>query len=231
MSEAIEEKPYKYNSVESLFIRKLKPQLRPIHPDTNSLVSPCDGKVTEIKFLDQSATVEAKSHLFSIDELLTTNEHNYQKAFCATIYLAPTDYHRMHMPCDGTITSMIYVPGKLYSVDPKICDYIPNILSKNERVIINVSTKDGELAIILVGAMIVGSIWVDWHGQVNPSHPSQSKTWDYASTKPIIMKKGQELGYFTFGSTVILVSNRKNLEIEPALHAGSRVKYGQLMAK
>ncbi len=226
MEEAIIEDPFMYETCEELFIRKLKPNARTVDSDPNTFTSPSDGTVTQLEKIQNQHSITAKEHLFSIEELLATKSHPFHEGVCATIYLAPSDYHRVHMPFDGTITSMTYIPGKLYSVHPKLNEQIPNILSLNERVVINADTKLGKLSIVLVGAMNVGNIHIDWHGQVNPGHPHSPKTWTYED-KEISLKKGQELGYFTFGSTVVLLFNNPSFDINPSISIGSHLLYGQ----
>jgi phosphatidylserine decarboxylase len=157
---------------------------------------------------------------------LATNEHPFKQGFCSTIYLAPCDYHRVHMPIDGFIKKMSYIPGKLNTVNPNIMNQNIGSLSLNERVIVNAQSKFGEIAIILVGAMNVGSIWIDWHGNINPNYLSSPLSWIYDSNT-IQLKKGQELGYFSLGSTVVILFENPQFNINNELKLNSKILLGQ----
>ncbi|NQY41780.1 MAG: phosphatidylserine decarboxylase [Legionellales bacterium] len=230
MKEAIVEDPYSYKDVETLFIRQLKPNVRNFDQHPNSVCSPCDGTITEINYINSDSTINAKGHTYSVDKLLASNNHPYQQGFSTTIYLAPTDYHRVHMPMSGTITSMTYIPGKLYSVNPKLYDKVPSLLTNNERVIINAKNDLCCFTLVLIGAINVGNICIKWHGLVNSEHPISMKHWDY-QPEEITLSKGDELGYFTFGSTVVLVVDQSstNANLKPLLN--NKILLGEILTK
>lgn len=225
MAEAIEEDPYAYKSAEALFIRRLKPKTRPISQEDNCLISPTDGTVSQAGKLGNTI-INAKNHAFEVADLIQEQQHNFNQGSYCTIYLAPNDYHRVHMPIDGQIINMKYVPGKLYSVAPKLYEYIPNLLSKNERLIINIKTKHGNLSLVMVGAMNVGNMVANWHGVVKSEAITQ---WQY-DEKQLLFKKGDELGYFTFGSTVVVLFDKPNSTIISERAVNSQVKYGQMLS-
>lgn len=229
MQEALDEDPFNYACCRDLFIRKLKPEARPINSESNSICSPSDGTITQLEIFSHNVNTLAKGHLYSLDELLATKQHNFNNGLAATVYLAPNNYHRVHMPIKTTITSMVYVPGELYSVDPKVCEQIPNLLAKNERVVIFGDSDYGQVALILVGALNVGNIHINWHGTVNHNHPKEISKWDYQD-KQLVIQKGEEIGYFTFGSTVVALINHPNISIDEIVKTQNKITMGSKLA-
>ncbi|MFN3234361.1 MAG: archaetidylserine decarboxylase [Gammaproteobacteria bacterium] len=233
MSEALEQSNDAYDCLESFFIRKLKPESRPIDDNPKVIISPADGAISEMGKINENLIIQAKKHDYSLEALLA-NDHGAAKLLnngeFATIYLAPKDYHRVHMPLDGMLEKMIYVPGKLFSVSPLTAENIPNLFARNERVISIFNTEVGKVAIILVGAMIVGSVTTSWSGRVMPSRFNTPQTTNY-SQENIWIRKGEEMGYFSFGSTVIMLFPQNALEWSSDLKAGSVVRMGQAMAQ
>lgn len=213
MQEAVIEEPFAYPSLEALFTRKLKPNARAIATPSNIICSPADGIITQSTNFANNHKFSAKNQLFAIDELLMTEHHEFQEGFTNTVYLAPYNYHRVHAPLDLTVTKMIHIPGNLYSVAPKLCQRVPKLLGRNERVVILGDTEFGKIAIIFVAAMNVGDVVIDWHGIVANDNASASKTWNY-DEQQVALQKGQEIGYFTFGSTVITLLN--NINVTPS---------------
>ncbi len=230
MQEALLEDPYAYTTIEKLFIRKLKPDARIFDKQQNTVCSPCDGLITQINLVNSDSKVKAKDHFYTLDGLLANKEHCFQQGLSTTIYLAPTDYHRVHMPMSGQITSMVYIPGKLYSVNPKLYEKIPTLLSSNERVIINAKNDLCSFALVLIGALNVGHIHINWHGIVNPYHPTALNQWKYQDQQ-INLSKGDELGYFTFGSTVIMLIDQPTINPHENLRLNQQTLLGKVLAE
>lgn len=202
--------------------------MRPVAADTNGIVSPADGTIAQIGFIARNKMLCAKEHYFDLESLLGGDaqlaQHFYDGAF-ATIYLAPHNYHRVHMPVDGKLVQTIYVPGKLFSVNQHTSEYIPQLYSNNERLICIFESSVGRFALIFVGAMIVGSmqtIWMD-----NPIRGYEIAKENFAY--PIPLDKGAEVGYFKLGSTVILLFEKNKVEWEKQLAAGNKIQVGELI--
>jgi len=213
LEEALEENPYQYNSFNHFFTRALKPPVRPLATDPLAIVSPVDGHISQCGHIHQGTLLQAKGFNYTVQALLggdTQFAEPFLNGEFLTAYLAPKDYHRIHMPVDGTLCQMTYIPGKLFSVNPRTAAAIPNLFARNERVVCLFDTPQGRMALVLVGAMIVGSIETIWAGTIAPLHLNRSgiKTWHYR--KPIIkIKKGEEMGRFKLGSTVIILFEKK----------------------
>ncbi|MFI4937692.1 MAG: archaetidylserine decarboxylase [Candidatus Berkiellales bacterium] len=223
-----------YASFHHFFIRKLKAGLRPIDPLAEGLCSPCDGSISQIGKIQQDTLVQAKGRDFTLKALL--GDESLAPAFkngrYATIYLAPKDYHRVHMPCAGTLTSMQYIPGKLFSVNPLTANYVDQLFAKNERLVTTFTNEKGQFAIVLVGAMLVGSVFTRWGGRcVAHSNPKNLKV-NYPNKKEqhITLDKGEEMGYFSLGSTVILLFP-ENLNWEPDITQLTNVVVGQRIGR
>ncbi len=214
MSEAVIEDPFSYPSYHEFFIRRLKPALRPIDPTPNAIVSPCDGEISQIGTIENNSLVQAKGKTFTVSSLIgsSVDAAQFENGKFATIYLAPIDYHRVHMPLSGTLTHLRYIPGKLFSVNPLTTSHIDNLFAKNERVVAFFKHEQGSFAIILVGAMIVGSIFTRWGGTVTPHRGGEIKDISYPQTplQHIKLDKGDEMGYFSLGSTVIVLLDEKS---------------------
>lgn len=203
-----------YQDFNDFFTRKLDFTVRKLDLSPN-IISPVDGTVLTLGDMYNSTLIQAKNHSYQLNELLGESNKSqkftplFQNGSFITIYLSPQDYHRVHMPHTGKLVSMRHVPGKLFSVSPTSCKAINNIFANNERVINIFKTEHGYIAVILVGAMLVGSIATQWSGIITPPHNNPSITnFDY-SEQEIILNKGDELGYFAMGSTVILLSSEK----------------------
>lgn len=208
MSEAIEKNPFAYASFHDFFIRRLNSKARPINPDEMTIASPADGVLSEYGFLKNGRLLQAKGKSYSLSQLLAKDAALtalFDKGAYALIYLAPHNYHRVHMPMAGRLIKMIYVPGTLFSVSPKTAEKREDLFAKNERVIAIFETEAGKMAVILVGAMIVGSIVTTWAGQITPPRCIREVTEFTYKQLSISLKKGQELGYFSLGSTVIIL--------------------------
>lgn len=206
LSEALYPNPLDYQTFNEFFTRKLKPESRPIENTPNNIISPVDGKILQFGTINNKQLINAKGFDFTLEELIgnSTLATPFQNGHFVVLYLAPNNYHRVHLPFAGKLEKMLYIPGKLFSVNPKIISEIPNVFARNERVVNIFSTSFGPMAVILVGAMIVGSIATEWAGTITPNKTSTITNWDY-SDKNIEFATGAEIGKFMFGSTVIVL--------------------------
>lgn len=232
MHEAIEENPFNYPCYNDFFTRKLKPECRPIAAAANAIVSPADGAIAQYGAIKDQQIIQAKGHDYSVQDLLGGSE-NLAKEFIngsfMTVYLAPKDYHRIHMPFAGKLVKTIYVPGRLFSVNEHAAENIPNLFARNERVVCIFDTTVGPMAVVLVGAMIVGGIDTVWAGTITPPRGCNTKVINTANKSMISLDKGAELGMFKLGSTVIMLFPNGALNWEDSLSCGMDVKYGQLV--
>jgi phosphatidylserine decarboxylase len=229
MSEAIQENPLLYPTYNDFFTRKLKPECRPVDSDPNAIVSPADGAIAQIGKISNNEILQAKGHNYTVQSLLGDMESlaaPFINGSFATIYLAPKDYHRVHMPLTGKLQKMIYIPGKLFSVNNHAAENIPNVFARNERVVAIFETDIGSMAVILVGAMIVGSIATSWAGTICPPHTRKIKIWDYNDMAPIKINKGDEMGLFKLGSTVIILHAPNAVNWNESLTPATDVKMG-----
>lgn len=230
MSEAQEEEPEAYPSFNAFFTRALKPGMRPIDERESVLVSPVDGAISQLGSVTDDRVFQAKGQSFSLSELLG-GDHQRASEFAdgefATIYLSPKDYHRIHMPMAGTLREMTYVPGKLFSVNPTTAEQVPNLFARNERVACIFDTEAGPMAMVLVGAMIVGSVETTWAGVVAPGSGGVSTSSYSYLEKPIQFAKGEEMGRFRLGSTVIIVMPKGAISWNSQQVAGKTVRLGE----
>ncbi|WP_166264211.1 archaetidylserine decarboxylase [Marinobacter caseinilyticus] len=234
MSEATESDPSQYASFNAFFTRTLKPGLRPIAGDDSVFVSPVDGAISQLGHISSDRVFQAKGQSFSLTELLggsSDRAHPFADGEFATIYLAPRDYHRIHMPVAGTLREMVHVPGKLFSVNPVTAQNVPNLFARNERVAAIFDTEFGPMALVLVGAMIVGSVETTWAGIVAPGTKDVSSVRYNDSANPICFEKGEEMGRFRLGSTVVMVVPKDAVKWNPELTAESSVKMGQAFGR
>jgi phosphatidylserine decarboxylase len=226
MAEALEVNPERYPSFNAFFIRKLNPKARPLVP--SELICPVDGILSETGRIQQGQLLQAKGRTYTLSALLdedVAHPHTCLNGYFSTFYLSPKDYHRIHMPIDGKVTKMIYLPGKLFSVQPATVRMIPELFAKNERVVVYFDTPKGELVMVLVGATIVGKIATAWHGEFKRSVSKQ--VFDYTAQN-ITLKQGEEMGYFKLGSTVILLLESQPIPNDaPLLQANTPVKLYQ----
>jgi phosphatidylserine decarboxylase len=231
MSEAAAPSIESYATFNDFFTRGLREGTRPVEAAT--FVSPVDGCISEVGAIEQYRIVQAKGHSYTVHALLAgddrLSQHFHQGQF-ATIYLAPKDYHRVHMPCDGRLVRMIYVPGDLFSVNPETARHVPGLFARNERVICVFEAVHGTLAVVLVGATIVGSISMVWHGVVCPPRARSVREWHYRN-ESVVLRKGQEMGRFLLGSTVILLFPEKTLDILAHWGPEKPVRMGEAMSR
>ncbi|MBS0466892.1 MAG: phosphatidylserine decarboxylase [Proteobacteria bacterium] len=231
MSEAANPDPASYASFNEFFTRALRPGLRPLADA--AVVCPVDGAVSQLGPIARDQIFQAKGHHYSTTALLGGDAAlaaQFQDGHFATIYLSPRDYHRIHMPCDGRLLRMEHVPGALFSVNPTTARGVPGLFARNERVVCSFDTPLGPMALVLVGATIVGSMATVWHGQVNPPRTGQPRHWDYAG-QPVTLRQGEEMGRFMLGSTVVLLFARGAVQFEPGWTAERSVRLGEAMAR
>lgn len=227
MSEALEPNCLNYLTFNDFFTRALREDARFIDYRPQAIIAPVDGKIWQIGEVDAYG-ITAKGRGFTLEQLLadTGSAAQFKRASFTVLYLAPDNYHRVHMPLAGRLRAMRYIPGSLFSVNPCIVNHIPNVFARNERVVTIFDTVLGPLAIIFVGAMIVGSIETLWSGVVCPRQQKKLVTWDY-SEKNISFERGSEIGRFKFGSTVILLAPEKTIAWDKHLEPNVPIKMGQ----
>lgn len=230
MSEAEQPDPDSYACFNDFFTRALKADARPLDTQPDSILCPADGSISQLGRIEHGRIFQAKGQSFSVLELLGGNpEHAalFQGGEFATVYLAPRDYHRVHMPLEGSLTDMIYVPGKLFSVNQNTAENVPELFARNERVVCLFDSPAGPMAVVLVGAMVVASVETVWAGTVAP--PSRElKAFEYGKSAPAL-ERGAEMGRFKLGSTAIVLFGPGKAQWDPALQAGARVYMGQAL--
>lgn len=233
-SEAKKSQASDFASFNEFFTRELKDGVRPIVSGSRELCLPADGRVSECGAIDDNRLLQAKGHFFSLEDLLAGDTElaaKFKNGSFLTTYLSPRDYHRVHMPCDGTLRKMIYVSGELFSVNPFLAQHVPNLFARNERVICVFDTELGTMVQILVGATITASISTTWHGVVNPPRHDAVRVWDYPADGDgaIRLEKGAQMGAFQLGSTVVNLFTPQALQLDERLIAGAPTKMGELL--
>jgi len=231
VSEAANPDPLSYPSFNAFFTRALRDDARPIASD--GIVSPADGRVSQIGSISGETLIQAKGHDFSLTALLAGDKdkvQTFRDGLWTTIYLSPRDYHRVHLPYAGTLTSMIFVPGELFSVSEATAQLVPNLFARNERVICYFDTALGPMAVILVGAIFVGSMETVWHGEVLAGRGYPTR-WDYAGKDAPTFSTGDEIGRFNMGSTVIVLLPPGAAAWQGDINAGSAVRMGQAIGQ
>jgi len=235
MSEAEQPDPLQYESFNAFFTRALRAQARPPDPDPAVLVSPVDGAVSQIGRLDGPWLVQAKGHAYTLESLLAADlswAARFRGGAFAALYLAPFNYHRVHMPLRGALRAAWYVPGQLFSVNATTTAGVPGLFARNERVVCVFGHEALTFAVVLVGALLVGSIATVWHGEVTPRAVRGCADLPLdASRAALNLEKGAELGRFNMGSTVILLLPPGSGEWLPGLAPGSSVRVGQALAR
>jgi phosphatidylserine decarboxylase len=230
MNEAADPDPAHYRTFNEFFTRALKAGARPLaHAD---FVCPVDGAISQFGALEGDRLLQAKGHHYTAQALVGGDAAlaaRFEHGHFATLYLAPKDYHRIHMPCGAQLTRMVHVPGDLFSVNPVTARGVPGLFARNERVVCVFDTAFGPFVLALVGATIVGSMATVWHGVVNPPRPGRLREWRYEEQR-IELKQGDEMGRFLLGSTVVMLFPRGALRFNPAWQPGGTVRMGALMA-
>ncbi len=231
--EAENPRPESYACFNDFFTRALKPDARPVAADPDAVASPADGKISQAGYAGDGRLLQAKGRDYSLLQLLAGRE-DLARAFdgggYVTIYLSPRDYHRVHMPVTGRLREMIFVPGTLFSVSEATTRLVPDLFARNERVICLFDTAAGPMAVILVGAIFVGSMETVWAGEVR-GPAGEPTSWIYTGNRPVVLKKGEEMGRFNMGSTVITLFARDRVTWDPALVPGVRVRMGQRIGR
>jgi phosphatidylserine decarboxylase len=232
LSEAAEPDPDRYPSFNAFFTRALRPGVRPIAPGPDALTSPVDGTLSQFGDIDAGRLLQAKGIEYSVTALLGSEATaaRFAHGRYACIYLAPFDYHRIHVPLDGRLRSTRYVPGRLFSVNAATARAIPGLFGVNERVICEFDTRHGALALAMVGALFVGSIETVYAAEINPPPLRGGQPREIDAGRGTEFRKGAELARFNMGSTVVLLWQRALGAFAPGLAAGGRLRLGQLLA-
>lgn len=219
-----------YRSFNAFFTRELKPGARALAAEDNAVISPCDGRISELGDLDGDTLLQAKHHVYSLETLLAEDPAcaALRNGLFCTLYLSPRDYHRVHMPLEGELQRMVYVPGKLYSVAPYTVRQVPGLFARNERVACLFETPVGPMAVVLVGAMLVGSMETVWAGMITPA---KQRTLTRTAYQPgaVRLARGAEMGRFNMGSTVIVVLPPGVARWQEQLAPGMAVRMGQAL--
>lgn len=226
--EALSPDPADYASFNAWFTRALKPGARTFDADPRAFLSPCDGRISETGPLEKNRILQAKGKDYTLQDLLAGDPvcSELVDGYFSTIYLSPKDYHRIHMPLTGRLQRMIHVPGRLFSVAPYTARQVPRLFARNERVIAIFNTDVGPLVMVLVGAMLVSSTETVWAGEVTPNKNKSVSVTDYLDEE-VTLSRGDEMGRFNMGSTVILLAPPGALKSLASLGAGDVVKVGE----
>lgn len=229
MNEAVQSDPAFYKTFNDFFTREIKEDLRPLA--NAALISPVDGAVSQVGAIKEEQIFQAKAKSFTTTALVGGNTElaqQFKNGLFATLYLSPKDYHRIHMPCAGRLKKMIYVPGDLYSVNPLTARTIDRLFARNERVVCVFEGDHGPFVMVLVGATVVGSIATVWHDAINCPRPLGVQEWDYSGD--LLLQKGEEMGRFLLGSTVVMLFPDVGYQLEQAWLPETEIKMGEAMA-
>lgn len=220
-----------YKSFNAFFSRPLVADARPINPNTNVVTFPVDGKISQFGKIEDKFLFQAKNHYYTTEALLADSKEAqaFKNGEFITIYLSPKDYHRVHLPFAGTLDKMIHVPGDLFSVNPFNAKHIPELFARNERVVCFFNTEIGRMAVIFVGATIVRSISTAWEGTVAPNKNKDIAVSEYAS-RNLNFAKGDEIGKFFMGSTVICLFEKDKIQFNEDMQSGQPTRMGMQMA-
>jgi phosphatidylserine decarboxylase len=230
--EAVSRDLNNYPSFNHFFTRQLKPGARPITAVENGIACPVDGTVSKVGIISEGEILLAKGKKFTVTELLGGDSERanlFSNGIFTTIYLSPKDYHRVHMPLDGTIEETVYIPGRLFLIGNSTV-MAPGVYAKNERVVNIFNTEAGPMALILIGSIFSSSIETVWDGVITPSPKPEIRQWSYPFNPPVA-KKGEEMGRFNLGSTIIVLFGKDKVKWETNLVSDSRVQMGELIGK
>lgn len=231
MAEAANPDMASYATFNEFFTRALRSDARPLAQA--DFICPVDGAISQFGDIENDQLFQAKGHHFSTTALVGGDSDlaaKFQGGSFATLYLSPRDYHRIHMPCDGRLTRMIYVPGDLFSVNPATARGVPGLFARNERVVCVFDSEHGPFVLTLVGATIVGSMATVWHGVVNPPRSRDVREWQY-DKQPVLLKKGDEMGRFLLGSTVVMLFPKNTLQFNSQWTPAQAVRMGEVMGR
>ena len=236
MAEALKPDPNAYPDFNSFFTRALRPEVRPVVQEAGQICCPADGAISQLGDIQGTRIFQAKGHTYSLVELLGGSEERarpYIGGRFATMYLSPGDYHRVHMSLSGRLMEMMYIPGRLFSVAPDYTEAVPRLFARNERVACFFQTEAGPMAIVLVGAIFVGSIETVWAGEITPPRGKRIKVTSYAASDNIIqLDRGEELGRFNMGgSTIIVLFGPGSVEWQTGLGPETRMQFGQSLGR
>ncbi len=234
MAEAANPDIASYKSFNAFFTRPLKVGARPLAK--SAFICPVDGAISQFGAIEQDQIFQAKGHAYSTMALVGGNQNlaaKFENGHFACLYLSPKDYHRIHMPCDGTLISMTYVPGALFSVNPSTAQGVPGLFARNERVVCEfTSITHGSFVMVLVGATIVGSMATVWHDAenniINPPRTAKPRLWSY-DNQNITLKQGDEMGRFLLGSTVVMLFEKGALQFNADWQPARSIKLGEVM--
>jgi len=229
MQEAANPDLTSYASFNEFFTRPLRQDVRPL-ADTD-FICPVDGAISQLGAIEHDNIFQAKDHSYTTTALLGGDAElaeQFKNGSFATLYLSPKDYHRIHMPCTGHLRRMIYVPGELFSVNPTTARGVPGLFARNERVVCVFQGKHGSFVLTLVGATIVGSMSTVWHGKINPPRSSHIRDWHYEK-EHITLQKGEEMGRFLLGSTVVMLFPENTLNFNSQWSPDGKIRMGETM--
>ncbi|MEW6133178.1 MAG: archaetidylserine decarboxylase [Pseudomonadota bacterium] len=244
LDELAEPSPAAYPSFNSFFTRALKPGARPVVAGEDEIACPVDGTVSQAGRIEHDRIFQAKGHAYTLEALLGGDvglAAEFADGSFATIYLSPRDYHRVHMPEAGRLRRMLYVPGRLFSVNAAAVRRVPELFARNERMVCMFDTAHGPMAVILVGALFVGSMetvwgkppaWINLHETNRPHRHAGVKYADYDEpASHVALARGEEMGRFNMGSTVIVLFAKNAMQLDAAVRSGQPVKMGQLLGR
>jgi len=228
MSEAKQHDINQFKTFNDFFTRELKPEVRVIAKAADEIVSPADGVISECGKIKENQLLQAKGMGYSLEALLANEDLSlpFKDGEFLTIYLSPKDYHCVHMPFTGSLEKMIYVPGRIFSVNPLTTNHVTNLFARNERVVCVFNTEFGKMAVIMVGAMIVAGISTSWQGQVTPPCHRKIIRWDYSN---VALSKGEKLGHFSLGSTVIVLFEKNAAKLH-GVNPNKKIQMGEKIA-
>ena len=231
MAEAADPRIESYASFNEFFTRPLRDGARPLAQA--DFICPVDAAISQFGPIEHDQIFQAKGHSYSSTALVGGDAQlaaQFDHGHFATLYLAPKDYHRIHMPCEGRLLRMVYVPGELFSVNPTTARGVPGLFARNERVVCVFETAHGPFVNVLVGATIVGSMATVWHGVVNPPRPGSLREWSYRAGE-VTLARGAEMGRFLLGSTVVLLFPKDTLRFNPDWQPGRAIRMGEAMGR
>ena len=229
MNEALEQDINAFKSFNHFFTRELNSNVRPLTTTPNAIACPADGTVSQAGKINDGDIFQAKGKNFTVTDLLggdSKRAEPFNNGVFTTIYLSPKDYHRLHMPLTGTLTEMVHIPGRLFSVNTATTNSVPGLFARNERVAAIFDTDAGPMALVLVGAIFVSSIETVWHGVVTPPSITSVRSWQYQENAPVL-KMGEEMGRFNMGSTIIVLLAKNKAEWDSNFTAEKVVKLGE----
>jgi len=225
-----------FESFNAFFTRALRADARPVDPDPRAVLSPVDGAVSQLGVLDGSWLLQAKGHAYTLESLLGAQGEPYaaqlRAGSFATLYLAPRNYHRVHMPLAGSLQAAWYLPGNLFSVNATTAASVPGLFARNERLVCLFSAGALSFALVLVGALFVGSMSTVWHGEVTPRRPRAASRLPLGTgTAGLTLPRAAEVARFNMGSTVILLLPPGSCEWRAGLGSGSELRVGEMLGR